>query len=454
MAGPIVSPIFGGDGGGGGGGGALVIADDNFFADHAERDAYSVAAPDKLAVDLLIGVGATFQRWDGSAWQDVTAIVRGPAGATGPAGPAGPAGAAGAQGPAGADGPQGATGPAGADGIQGPAGPQGAGLIPDGYGDLTDALVASTEAAGVPFVYVVNPAGDLRADLNAPAALAGDQSLILIGWTPDNGWRAYGQFTGVQGPVGPAGAQGPTGPQGPQGVPGGDGPQGTQGPAGVDGALGLDGADGATGWSPLLAVEADGERRVQRVVGWTGGTGTEPDTLGYVGASGIVATAAEATDVRGRPGLVDGFWIGAPSQRVVSTLATEVSTTATALVNTGLEVTITPLDSGSIVRVDLTCLAGPYGSGTASEYRLSRIAITTTAGVVIKETWVGLWLPAAATVGQGAFIPMSLSCDVEGAVAGVQQTYQVRLCSFTAGTVSRLINQTSSAVLTATEIKQ
>ena len=57
-------------------------------------------------------------------------------------------------------------------------------------------------------------------------------------------------------------------------------------------------AGGYDGYSPILAVAVDGARRVLQITGWTGGSGTVPG-LGYIGPSGIVATAAEATDIRG-----------------------------------------------------------------------------------------------------------------------------------------------------------
>src|SRR5690606_19037900 len=46
------------------------------------------------------------------------------------------------------------------------------------------------------------------------------------------------------------------------------------------------GPAGDDGWAPVFALAADGERRVLRVMDWTGGTGTKPPT-GYVGTSGI-----------------------------------------------------------------------------------------------------------------------------------------------------------------------
>ena len=62
------------------------------------------------------------------------------------------------------------------------------------------------------------------------------------------------------------------------------------------------GPQGFDGWSPVLAVAADGVRRVFQVVGWVGGEGAEPPTGLYVGATGLVANIAQAIDVRGPAG--------------------------------------------------------------------------------------------------------------------------------------------------------
>ena len=73
--------------------------------------------------------------------------------------------------------------------------------------------------------------------------------------------------------------------------------------------LGLDGKvyafpsnTGDDGWSPLFSVVTDGERRVLRIADWTGGGGTKPATGQYLGATGVVATAAAAADIRGASG--------------------------------------------------------------------------------------------------------------------------------------------------------
>jgi len=63
------------------------------------------------------------------------------------------------------------------------------------------------------------------------------------------------------------------------------------------------GPAGDDGWSPVLAVVIDGERRVLRLVSYTGGTGTAPTipTDNYLGPTGLTNLAG-ATDVRGAAG--------------------------------------------------------------------------------------------------------------------------------------------------------
>lgn len=74
--------------------------------------------------------------------------------------------------------------------------------------------------------------------------------------------------------------------------------EGLQGPAGEDGT------DGANGWSPIFAIEDDFERRVLKLVDWTGGTGTKPTaSIGkYIGSTGLVINATNAVDIRGSAG--------------------------------------------------------------------------------------------------------------------------------------------------------
>lgn len=94
------------------------------------------------------------------------------------------------------------------------------------------------------------------------------------------------------------------------------------------------------GWSPLLAVVSDVDRRVLRVVDWVGGSGSVPPVLGYVGATGLVQNIADAIDIRGPSGLqvsivtsnvsqatsrTTGVTVNSPGGLI--TLATEVGST-------------------------------------------------------------------------------------------------------------------------------
>jgi hypothetical protein len=64
------------------------------------------------------------------------------------------------------------------------------------------------------------------------------------------------------------------------------------------------------GWSPILAVVADGARRVLQVTGWSGGSGTAPATGLYVGATGYVSNIADAVDIRGDSGVGIDIQVG------------------------------------------------------------------------------------------------------------------------------------------------
>lgn len=65
------------------------------------------------------------------------------------------------------------------------------------------------------------------------------------------------------------------------------------------------GIQGNDGWEPILGVVSDGERRVLRLIDWTGGTGAKPTAFvgQYLGPEGYVAAIGSATDVRGAQGV-------------------------------------------------------------------------------------------------------------------------------------------------------
>ena len=169
-------------------------------------------------------------------------------------------------------------------------------------------------------------------------------------------------FRGPQGLQGAAGPQGATGATGPQGATGATGPQGATG------------ATGAKGWSPVLAVVTDGERRVFQVTDWVGGEGTKPASGQFIGSTGFVATAAQGIDIRGPQGATGATGATGPQgatgatgatgpagQSVaVSDEGTQLTATATSLNFTGAGVTAT--NSGNAVTVNIS---GSAGGGNA-----------------------------------------------------------------------------------------
>jgi hypothetical protein len=68
----------------------------------------------------------------------------------------------------------------------------------------------------------------------------------------------------------------------------------------------LVGPSGASSWTPVLAVTADGSRRVIEVLDWVGGDGTKPD-LGYLGTTGVVPDLIDAVDIRGAAGVGSSY---------------------------------------------------------------------------------------------------------------------------------------------------
>lgn len=83
-------------------------------------------------------------------------------------------------------------------------------------------------------------------------------------------------------------------------------------------------AVGPQGWSPSLAVVADGARSVLQVIDWVGGEGAKPTITGYIGATGIVATAALAVDIRGSIGAT-----GPSNTLAIGTVTSAASPSAT-----------------------------------------------------------------------------------------------------------------------------
>lgn len=105
---------------------------------------------------------------------------------------------------------------------------------------------------------------------------------------------------GDKGDVGATGATGNTGQQGQQGIQGAKGDTGEQG---IQGEQGVQGIAGFDGWSPLLSVITDGDRRVLQLTSWAGGTGEEPTSGQYIGSTGLVSDISLAIDIRGATGI-------------------------------------------------------------------------------------------------------------------------------------------------------
>ena len=83
----------------------------------------------------------------------------------------------------------------------------------------------------------------------------------------------------------------------------------------------------AKGWSPVLSVVSDGQRRVLQIADWVGGIGTKPATGQYVGATGLVTAIASAVDIRGPIGLTGPA--GPPNTLAIGTVVTGISSSAT-----------------------------------------------------------------------------------------------------------------------------
>ena len=188
-------------------------------------------------------------------------------------------------------------GPQGLEGDAGAAGPSNTLAI----GTVTSAASPSATITGASPSQTLNlvlPKGDTgntgpANTLTIGTVTTGAASATITGTAP-------AQVLNLVVPQGIQGLQGLQGPKGDTGL------QGIQGPKGDTGSQGVQGLAGLHGWTPKFAVVTDGTRRVQQVVDWFGGTGSKPATGEYVGATGLVATAALAVDIRGPSGAGTG----------------------------------------------------------------------------------------------------------------------------------------------------
>lgn len=70
------------------------------------------------------------------------------------------------------------------------------------------------------------------------------------------------------------------------------------------GTNGASGTDGNNGWTPVISIETNSDKAYQKVIDYTGGTGTKPTLLGYVGTTGITtAITTNTINVKGAQGI-------------------------------------------------------------------------------------------------------------------------------------------------------
>ena len=177
-----------------------------------------------------------------------------------------------------------------------------------------DAVTLDEDGVARTITISVDPGGALSADdgwspLIRSATDSARRVMEIYDWTGGTGTKpgtGYISTTGLTATIGDAmdfrGVQGIQGPAGETGPTGATGATGADGAAG--GPQGDPGAAGDAGWSPVLAADTDGDRRVFQLTDWTGGAGSEPGFINYyVGPTGLVATAAEGVDIRGPQGI-------------------------------------------------------------------------------------------------------------------------------------------------------
>jgi len=105
---------------------------------------------------------------------------------------------------------------------------------------------------------------------------------------------------------GPAGEKGDTGDVTPEAIAARDTAQAAADSADDSAQAAADSAAAVAaigaGWTPVIALVDDVDRTVMQVTDWTGGESNKPPVGMYVGPSGFVATAAEATNIRPQGG--------------------------------------------------------------------------------------------------------------------------------------------------------
>lgn len=112
--------------------------------------------------------------------------------------------------------------------------------------------------------------------------------------------------------------------------------------------IGAQGPAGGEGWTPELAVVADGARYVQQVADWFGGAGVKPPTGEYVGPTGFVTDITQAVNIRGASGAGTGD-VNGPSSSLSGTAPVFGDTTGKLLADS--KVTLTPPTTGATITV-------------------------------------------------------------------------------------------------------
>ena len=108
---------------------------------------------------------------------------------------------------------------------------------------------------------------------------------------------------------------------------------------------------GFNGWSPRLAVVADGARSVLKLVGWTGGQGNPPPSGLYLGAIGYVTDIEDAVDINGDVDLSSYLTIANSRYQFVSGTGTTYTVPASAVTANGN--TIIELSNNSLTSIKI-----------------------------------------------------------------------------------------------------
>lgn len=133
------------------------------------------------------------------------------------------------------------------------------------------------------------------------------------------------------------------------------------------------GPAGASAWQAVPAIVADGERRVQRIVDWVGGSGTKPATGQYIGPAGLVDLAAAATDIRGGAGGTASLIVLTPVGNVAAT---------------NVQAAIAELDSEKADAAAMAnALSGKVDTSTFAESVDDRVAALLVAGSGVSLTY-------------------------------------------------------------------